>query len=88
MSRSIHLIINKNILTAQGEPAVEEKPVVDAPIAPNLSLDAETLDIMSRAVHGGGAQDHAFENGHSMKISIMLKSGNGGFLDKSKFPDA
>lgn len=67
---------------------MDEKPVIDAPIVPNLSLDAETLDIMSRVLLGGGAQDHAFENGHSMKISNMLRSENGGFLDKTKYPDA
>jgi hypothetical protein len=67
---------------------VEKKSVNEVLPRPNLSLDEETLAIMSRVLLGCGAQNHTFENGHSMKISNMLSSGNGGFLDKTKYPDA
>ncbi len=67
---------------------MEKNSVGIVGIRPNLSLDKETLEIMSRVLLGGGAQDHAFENGHSMKISNMLHSRNGGFFDKTKYPDA
>lgn len=53
---------------------------------PDLSLGEETIAFLSKNLLGGGADDPAFENGESDKISDKLRSGKDGFFDKAKFP--
>jgi hypothetical protein len=59
----------------------------DQAALPDLTLSPETLEFLSRILLGGGAQNHAFKNGRSLKISAMLASGVGGFFDKNRYPD-
>lgn len=50
-----------------------------------LSVDPETLALMAHVLVGrGGNSDRTSER--SVKISAMLQSGAGGFLDRAKYP--
>jgi len=58
----------------------------DVKKSPDLSLDEATIDHLARILLGGGAEEHAFENGSSQNISAKLRSGKDGFLDEKEFP--
>lgn len=57
----------------------------DEPL-PDLSISKQTMARLASILLGGGADNHAFENGCSKKISAKLSSGKDGFLNETEFP--
>lgn len=54
---------------------------------PDLSLNDETMDFMAKMLIHDNFEDKKGDKEHSLKISNMLSSGHGGFLDKAKYPN-
>ena len=54
---------------------------------PDLTPSQETIDFLARILLGGGAENHVYTNGKSLRVSDALKSGNCGFMDSVRYPE-
>jgi hypothetical protein len=53
---------------------------------PDFTPSVDVMDALAQTVLGGGAAMPRATNGYSHRISAMLADPNGGFKDKSKYP--